>query len=45
MASQEFLKDQTILDPLKQKAEIQGKEVLVIRDELRKQMKVELDRI
>jgi len=45
MASQSFWEDQSILEPLKQKAENQGNEVLIIRGELRKQMKLELDQI
>ncbi len=45
MASHEFWVDQTILSPLQIKAEDQGREIILIRDNIRKQMKVELDQI
>ena len=45
MASPEFWADQTILSPLQTKAEEQGREVISIRDNIRKQMKFELDQI
>lgn len=45
MASQEFWNDQTILQPLQEKAEAEGQEIIAIRDNIRKQMKVELDQI
>lgn len=45
MASPEFWADQTILSPLQIKAEEQGREIILIRDNIRKQMKGELDQI
>jgi hypothetical protein len=45
MASQEFWADQTILQPLQEKAESEGQEITAIRDNIRKQMKVELNQI
>ncbi|MCS6096806.1 hypothetical protein ACRN9J_02805 [Shewanella baltica] len=45
MASPEFLADQTILSPLQVNAEDQGQTIISIRDNIRKQMKVELDQI
>jgi len=45
MATPEFLEDQTILDPLKENADVQGNEVINIKEELKKQMKIELDKI
>lgn len=45
MASQEFWSDQTILQPIQIKAEAEGKEITAIRDNIRKQMKIELDQI
>ena len=45
MTKPEFFQDQSIIQPLTQKAEIKGKEIIEIRDKIRKQMKVELDEI
>lgn len=45
MTSPEFRADQTILSPLQARAEEQGREIISIRDNIRKQMKVELDQI
>lgn len=45
MASPEFWADQTILSPLQIKAEEQGREIILIRNNIRKQMKGELDQI
>ena len=45
MASQEFWSDQTIVEPLQKKAEIEGQQIIAIRDNIRKQMKLELDQI
>ncbi len=45
MASPEFWADQSIVSPLQIKAEEQGREIISIRDDIRKQMKVELDEI
>ncbi len=45
MASQEFWTDQTVSQPLQEKAELEGQDIIAIRDSIRKQMKVELDQI
>ncbi|MBG9990746.1 hypothetical protein I6F43_02505 [Pseudoalteromonas sp. NZS71_1] len=45
MASPEFWANQTILYPLQIKAEEQGREIIFVRDNIRKQMKDELDQI
>lgn len=45
MASPEFWADQTILSPLQEKAQEQGREIITIRDNIRKQMKIELNQI
>ena len=45
MAQQEFWQDQSIIQPLMQNAEVKGKEIIEIRDKIRKQMKAELDEI
>ncbi|WP_233078897.1 hypothetical protein [Rheinheimera soli] len=45
MASPEFWADQSILLPLQKDAQEQGREIVTIRDNIRKQMKIELDQI
>lgn len=45
MTTQEFLEDQATLEPLKGKAEQQGIEVINLRNEIKEQMKKELDEI
>lgn len=45
MATPDFLMDQSILLPLQEKAEVESQKILVLRNSIRKQMKVELDQI